>query len=952
MTKYQDHEESITFDDLKRVFLRHRGRIKTVALACGMAVFLFLLFLPPHYQVEATFKLSRGREESSVNMKEIFQRYMAMPAENATIAVMQSNEVLKGAIEEWGMQVVCKSEFFLMRIFRVVKNNLALELGFNLPDREKFAFRNVSYLGEEPLSLYFRLNENGTYELCDKDKKILGAAKLGQAVQAQACKLTLSTVPANAKIQRFYPLVINAWVKTADRVRKKLKIFPHRLDKGILQLKFFCADRFLGAEFLNRLMLGYQEFLKKENDEICQKQLEHLQTRQRELTTHYDQALAEHAAYLRDNLDENGFIGFAQEIQTLSEPKNFYTSKLFDVDLELKRLKGAGEAFASVSHGQKDVFPKVKKPRPAEKKESEEHIVLANQRKVAQGRLDSCELEKLRCEASTILPIKEEILHVDAQIKEATLLLEGVETRGELPNVSSLLKEPKSAVALLAKQIALAIGPLKEGSTLPRGEYIAFLQALIGQLQQKRQILEDDIELQAVATGEFSGLNLSTAQGLLVDYTRQRDSLQAQTRELVFLRDQLSRPDFEVSSLGGVFEDGVTRDLVNRASEVALQLKDENNRSLREQERLLETLQTQKNFLSEYLVQTVELKKLRATLLGDKISSLQRGALSLLESEKDLLGNKLQELNTKMSVLPEKWRRESLLLLQKEIGAMMLEGIFQLTESKYLDQHIFQCASKPLDRALAPIRPKLPRLFLLSIGAVALAGLVAFCAIFSKAVVEGLPVTEQSLKRGGLPVSGKLSPSCTANLAHLPGEDLETLRYLAKFVGTHKKEGEGACIVCIGGKYPDFSTPLAELLGMQGLRSIVVQGVFDKVVHPEDVPGLWQYVHGKAPELPLRRYLTHDLIPSGGASRHGLEIVLGTKFQELLSRLKQKYDIVLLYSSADASKAEGLSLLGLADAAIVTTQQETKDQLFGYKEWMEMKGQNSGMFVYASESLS
>lgn len=595
-----------------------------------------------------------------------------------------------------------------------------------------------------------------------------------------------------------------------------------------------------------------------------------------------------------------------------------------------------------------------KKKQNAGKKVGVDHALLAETSAALQARLDSCELEQLRCLSSAVLPINLEIVSLEEQISEATSLLESVEKQSPLPETPSLLKEPKSAVALLARQIAAALGGEKEqadrNALLPRDQYAAYLQAMIGQLGKKRQALLEDLQLQESGLEEFSGLNLPTAQGLLVEYTRQRDNLQAQMRELVFLRDQVGMPDFELSSLGGVFDDGVTRDLVNRASQVALLLRDENNRSPREQQRLAEALETQKNFLSGYLLQTVELKKLHVRMMTDKIASLQKGALSLLETEKGLLKDKLQELNVKMSVLPDKWRRESLLSLKKELGAMMLEGIFQLTESKYLDQNIFQAASRPLDRALAPVKAKLPRLFLFSLGATLLAGMVAFLMIFSKTVVQGLPVSDQTLKKIGLPVSGRFSPHCHVSLAQFHGEDLETLRHLAKFIASHKKEGGGASVLCLGGKYPDFSTPLAELLGMQGLRSVVVHSVFDRAVRPDDVPGLWQYLHQPTSEIPRRCFLTHDFIPSGGTSRHGLEAMLTPRFDELLSRLKQKYDVVLLYSSADAAAAEGTSLLRLADAAIVTAQMETKEHLAPYQEWMQIKGAGTTTFVYAVES--
>src|SRR5262249_8043113 len=142
-----------------------------------------------------------------------------------------------------------------------------------------------------------------------------------------------------------YPLSIHPMMSVLKGLRSKLRIAPHKLDKNIIHLQFSASNRDQGAAFLNHLMLSYQDYLKQENDEICQMQLDYLNKRQHELTGYYDEALADHAAYLKENLEKNGFVGFTQEITTLSEPKNLYTSKLFDVDLELKRLREARKPF-------------------------------------------------------------------------------------------------------------------------------------------------------------------------------------------------------------------------------------------------------------------------------------------------------------------------------------------------------------------------------------------------------------------------------------------------------------------------------------------------------------------------------------------------------------------------------------------------------------------------------
>lgn len=899
--KSLDHDQLLfTFTDLKGLFLRYQTRLRWVALMGGLIAFTLLLFRPFYYKIESTFKQSNRQDSPVSGVREIFQQFMPHFSERGTIAVMQSNEVMKRAVQVLGMQVVCDSDGLIAKLVKRVRNNFWAEFGATLPDQDKFTFSQVSYSGEKGLNLFICLKEGGAYQLFDAKKQPLGIGKLGEALSFPLGQLTLNSYPKYVKLGQHYSLSVSPLIGTIENLRSKLKVLPHRLDGSILQFIFLSDDRNLGADFLNELMLSYQQYLKQENDDFYQKQLHYLGRRQEELTAIYDVALLEHAAYLKENLVKNGFIGFEQEIETLSEPKNLYTAKLFEVDLELKRLIDSKELFA---------------------------------------------LNPLKYEEISLQPVRAEIFAVKEQLEEANLLLQCVEKGEGIPSTPSLLKKPKSAVALLVKQMASSMQK-EQGCEM---ESLAVLRASINQLEQKHRALEEDLELRKLGSDEFSALSLATAQELLMEYTRQRDSLQAQTRELVFLREQLARPGFEISSLDGIFEDGVTRDLVNKASAIALQLEDENNRSIKEQERLTKTLQTQKNFLSHYIFQTVDLKRLRIKLLGDKIASLQQATCSLLQSEKDLLRSKLLELNGKMEELPEKWRRESLLTLKKELGAAMLQGVSQFIETKFLAQHTSQIASKPLDKAIPPFNPKPPKILFYTLVFALFSG-VSFCVlIFCKTLFKGLPVSDETLGLLGLHVSGKLSKYCNTSLSQVQEKDLETLRHAASILTPRYKAPVGLVAACISGKHPDYTQPLAELLAMRNSRSIVLHCTFDKIVHKEEMPGLWQYLQGQISELPLRHQGAYDLLTSGGTSRHGPEIISSPGFQNLLSDLKQRYDIVLLYSRADPAKMEGFSLLQTADVALISIGQENRRDLNFYDAWSQQKGEGSVSFIFSEE---
>ena len=864
--KFVSNDTIITYSDLKRAFFRHLTKIKTATVICGLMVLIVLVLSEPRYRAEASFKQAGRHSDISLNMKELFQQILPLPAENETIAIMQSNAVLKDVVETLGLQVRCQTGFLVFKALKRIWENFYCEMKLPLSDVDPFRFKDVSYSGEVPLKFYLKLIGDGQFQLFNRQKQKVAEGKLNESIEIDNVKLTLKSIPNHARKDRFYPLIIEPWSSLVTKLKKNLQIRPFKLNKSVLQLCFSCRDRFLSSALLNQVMLSYQKYLKWENEELCQSQISYLEKRQHQLVKDYDRALTEHVDYLVDSLGKNGFMGFAQELETLSEPKNLYISKLFDVDAELSRYLSIHEPLLSKA-------------------------LLENEGVFAKNS-DSKSLK----------------IHDKDPVGISPLLKIGKGEKNQIENLDLVQKRADDVEAMLSL------------SGFPKDE-----------------------------SHDFAGLSLDTAQRLMVEYTQQRDKFQAEVKELVYLKGRLIRPEFELSSLGAVINEPVTNELIHKASAIALQLQDNGNRSEREQERLMDTLKTQKSFLSQYVVQTIELKKLRIALLEEKMGSLNRQIIHLLKSEKELIGKNLDAINSKMKDLPEKWRRESLLMLKKEIGSMMVHSISQLTETKFLSQNIFQVTSKPLDIAFPPKQPRSNHILLFSIFAALLGGGGAYFLLFCRDLLKGLPSSYENLKLSGFPVSGALSHYCDTELNQMKETDLETMRHLTEFLSSqmcndpNKKQGITA--VCVGGKYPNYSQGLAGVLALRGLKVLVIQYAFDQVVHPEQLPGLWQYLNSEVNSLHIRHRSTYDEVTSGGTTRHAAELIDHPKFKNLLNSLKEKYDVILLFSSADAAKAEGLIHLKVADAAIITVHKEKKEDLLTYCEWAQKKGTHCASFV-------
>jgi tyrosine-protein kinase Etk/Wzc len=436
-------------------------------------------------------------------------------------------------------------------------------------------------------------------------------------------------------------------------------------------------------------------------------------------------------------------------------------------------------------------------------------------------------------------------------------------------------------------------------------------------------------------------LTLQSAKTLYLQYTEKKDVSEAQLRERIFLRDRLNNPDFELSSLSTFLTDSVSLALTQRATDIALKIKDGENRTAREQERLKEELETQKHFLHQHLTHMIELEKLQLRLLSHKIDSLQGQTLNLLDAEKNLLKDKLTELNKKMSSLPEKWRRENLLLLKKEFGSRIIGSMTQLVETKNLNQKLYQVSSKHLDLSIPPLKAQHPHLILFSLLAAFLGCFIYYFFKLSIWLIRGFPISHGNLKYSGQSTYGVLSPNCSLQLEQLEENDLSTLRGLAHFICTLPPK---SCVALLTGNNPDWSSSLAELLSYSGKKILLVHYTFEQTDAYEG-PGLFSYLQGNEKDIPIRHNARFDEIVSGRAWRNAADRLAHPTFSCLIHDLKEKYDYILLQSNVKINRREAQGFCPVADAVIIAARDESQEDLCAFYEWAKRKKETLLAFV-------
>ncbi|MFS8564510.1 MAG: hypothetical protein LVR00_09540 [Rhabdochlamydiaceae bacterium] len=326
---------------------------------------------------------------------------------------------------------------------------------------------------------------------------------------------------------------------------------------------------------------------------------------------------------------------------------------------------------------------------------------------------------------SKLFDVEFELAHFDTP--SITLARQDTKPTQQLENVSSQLKEATLALDLLkqdlnppAKQDTLAFlianvektkalfESTKEESyktelAFAKAKLETYLKDLVSSLIVRKQTLEEIASDSFVSN--FQSIDLPYAKNLYINYNHQLDSLQTELTQLAYLSEHLNSENFNLSSIGNVLSDEVSNNMIQKASELELQLKDAITHSYKEHERLKDALKTQKKFLSSHIEQVQELKKIQLTLTKEKMHSLQQVIVSLLKTEKKLLHEKLSNLRHQMHDLPTKWCFENKFKFNNNLTREVMQGLVQVTESKQLASQLYQADARPLDRAFPPFIP-------------------------------------------------------------------------------------------------------------------------------------------------------------------------------------------------------------------------------------------------------
>lgn len=962
-----DEKFLITFSDLIYICRKSKKAIFCGILAMTLLGALWALLKPVEYKVEGTF---REKSPKPVNMGSSLAAMLmsgggtAASQENEAIASLKSRKFMAPVITKMGLQASiirdCDKDTYLRRLkenLKVQYAHLQDDMYPSLPDIScSLSASDIHYEKEFPLFVRVVFNpEEETYSVKGGDGVALGEGKIGQPFETDAFKFTLHRDEATPLSSDPYAIILWPLNLQADRLSKVLKIEMDRTDKNLLKFSYTHRDRQHACKVINTIMSCYQDYLKNTHDQQAELQLAYLEKRREETGQQLEEIMHNHALSLSQDLSSYGFSDSKKEMDFLANSQHQYKEQLHDNELEIKRLQ-------SLQMGQcayYDIYTK----RGGDA--SIINNILERIRELKQQR-DSLEIALRQSPFSETNNLEEtfqeqilELNKVQFYSQELNEIIAKHRAGEHFDTTSEIFNDPQFLIKTWHKKLfehphADPVDRIKETK-----QFSLYLENLLHLFNVHEKIIRERLTHQQNQSLEFQGIDLEVALDLYKTCSLQLNDLEVRRRKNNFLLGQMDDPDFEISSLGTALDDALSRDIASKASELLMQLKDENNRTSKEQDRIRQELELQRQFLLQHLQQSNQIINLNQDVVKEKIYTLQNVMLELihqriflfeknlgdyirtrldnLKQERTIIQEHLEELHQEMSNLPIRWVAEQLIEQNVEINQTIVEEIAKMVESKNISHKLELIQSAPIDIATPPIHPISPNMLLYAFLGAVLGGFCSVCFVIANSVTKGIQASPKNLKTIGQHISGELSSNYRSSETEaLKDQDLATLRRLQSYfseglsqsVGNSSIKLLGQSLLLIEGKEADYSADLATLFLKQGLKVLTLSLSFDKASAKET--GLLQYLEGRITSPEIRKSETGDYIEAGGISRFSTELLNTQAFRELLFKLREKYDWVLAVSKETPVSAEAESLISIFPFIALSVNRETISDLTNY----------------------
>jgi tyrosine-protein kinase Etk/Wzc len=979
-----DKQPLIAFSDLTGILKRNAFKIICGSVFVCLCTMLYVLTRPIIYEANATFR-DKKKTESGLSQGAKLLLYKENENQSEAVSLFDSRRLLSSVIAHLGLQgTIERTDFKEYSYLTKMANNLVAEKvnwmkeagAVTLQQKPLLQFQNIHYPGDKPLELAIHFDTDNVFTIVDsQSEKSLGEGKLNQPVRFQNWQFTLVNKELNSLEGRDYSLYIEPMAVTIKDVRKHLHISSEKKDSGLITLSYKAEDRYEAARFLNALMVRYKKHIADDRNHWAKVQVDYLEQRQKEVAQQLHGLMNEHASSVTNDLFATGLFNIRQETDALAKQRLIYKDQLKEINLQLKRLyhiqNDALLGFHNTPHGLPgDGTAEVSLRHLRELKQQRDMLGLALKQSTVQ--VDAKEVhDSLVGQMHDLEEIQHamgEIHHLKAALAENDIKpLPTQYMNRDFYQLYNLWQDKLQKMAEVWQGAPLD-AQLKEKDQWCeyKANCVAYLNNLDKQYAVYEKILHERLSYHQHPHREFEGVNLATANQLYLEYSHNLDQIQKNRREQQFISDQLNDPQFEINSLSVLPTDPVTQNIIQKSIELALSLRDDNNRSSREQDRVREALAHQKNFLVAHLKQSQDLLNVNEGLVKEKIYSIQNMMVELinqelsvlekhledyfstqatnLRQEHSLIENQLQELQQTMLILPRKWVSEQILELRLEGNKELVKEVTKLVESKNLNKNLEVVQSAPIDVAVPPLLPSKPFVLLFTALGSGV-GLFLFSAFFLvKGFIKGIPASPTNLKLHSQHVSGVLSSAFkNVSMEKLSEADLDTLRGISAFLCS---QGHRQSVLAILNGGPSYVPALAQLLHIKERRVLVLPIDFN-VATPNDLPGLLQFLEGNAEQCKITSQGAFDTIASGGISRFGMEMLMSAKFNNLMKSFLERYDLIIAWTQTSLDNTSMHNLSKQFQSVLVSVNEESLEQLKPYiEEGVNESGKKRVSFIF------
>lgn len=982
MNANHEHDERflISFSDILSIL---RRSIKTIL--CWAFIFAILgmawaLRKPIRYEAEGTFR-EKGIKQSTLSTSSSILQMLSGGsglgvAESEAASLMTSRIILKQVIEKLHLQADLHPMQDAETWLKLANQNMLLAWAAlrNNPQPVlkdlccPLKIESLKYAGEVPLSFKLALDEDGRYKLYQEPSgTAIGEGQLGKPFADDKLSFTIAAVEPNSIKAQSFGLTINSLANTAKNLSTVLKVDPSKLDKSLLKIQFEHRDRHMASNIVNAIMENYQVYSKNYHAEMALKQLDYLSQRRDQLSENLVSLMQKHANFLANDLYSSGFIESNKEMDFLAKSQHEYKRKLLDNELEIKRLTNIKiDNFShfdrySANEGDPTIINNIFSEMRSLKQQRDALEIETQKKAIHQGTNLQQFFDQQVKELNEVQQYLVELQEINHQFQQ-----------GFSPNINSkLMSDPRYLLNRWFEHLQNA----RSASPKNLSETEQSLQFYLNNLERlfgvHERILHERLTHQQNPSGEYQGINLEVATDLYRDYSKQLIQMESTIRQNVFFINQIEDPNFEITSLSAGLNDPISTEIIQKASQLVLKLRDQNNQSIREQERIKEELNLERTFLELHLQQMVQLMELNKQLINEKVLALQNVSLELihqrislleknlqdylqsrlhnLHQERELIKRHLENIHIEMAQLPQKWVSEQLLTQEVETNHLIVEEIAKLVETKNISHNLEVIQSAPVDLALPPVHPITPKIILLTILGFFGGGFLCSCFVLAKSFSQGLRISPQYLEQMGCHVSGFLIPPLSSRNKPLQGTNLKTLRRLQGYFEQARMDhlessSAGKLFLLIEGKGPHYAPFLAELLAKRGLRVITLDLTFHPSHHSS--PGLLQYLQGNIETPPIQKGEHGDSIASGGDCLFAGELIGSNAFQKLIKELNHHYDWILAFTKYAPDSVDAETLVPLFPFIAMTLVQEKIDDLKYYIHFQKNHPNHKMTFLF------